>query len=149
MGTYDAILNSEELHPCQHLMQTESQNEAQEFCRGKRFNQCTLKLKNKPAWCACVYTPKALRLLHWRFKTTISLSPRSTEMGAAVGLLPTVTTEVLAHTKGSQWGRQTLPRACAVCWSVPTWLLCWEFKLSKKFSALPVPAVEQQIPGSD
>lgn len=31
-----------------------SQNEAQSFCRGKRFNQCTLKLKNKPAWCACV-----------------------------------------------------------------------------------------------
>lgn len=31
-----------------------SQNEAQGFCRGKRFNQCTLKLKNKPAWCTCV-----------------------------------------------------------------------------------------------
>lgn len=42
---------------------------------------------------------------------------------------------------GSQWARQTLPCAPAACWSVPTWLCCWEFKLKKSFSALPVPAL--------
>lgn len=95
-----------------------SQNEAQDFCRGKRFNQCTLKLKNKPAWCACVYTPQALRLLQWMCKTTISLSPWSTEVGAALGPLPHSDSPDLAPQQSLPGARHTLPvplLAAGVC----------------------------------
>lgn len=60
MGMHDAILHGEELHPCQHLLQTERTMESKwnpEILQGEKIQPVHTEIKNEACMvCMCLHT---------------------------------------------------------------------------------------------